>query len=939
MKPLSDLAQRWPDIDALLDEALDLPADERDAWLASLVGERAALRDTLARLLAAADPGRATGDLLGTLPRLPLHAPEDEPAAGELVGPYRLLEPLGRGGMGLVWRAERADGQLKREVALKLPRLAWGSAMAERLGRERDILATLDHPHIARLLDAGVDECGRPYLALELVQGQPIDAYCAERALGVRERLALLLQVAAAVSHAHAHLVVHRDLKPGNVLVTGDGQVRLLDFGIAKLLEGKHTQETALTRVAGAALTLDYASPEQIRGEPLSTASDVYSLAVVAYELLSGTRPYRLRRGSAAELEEAIAGADVPLASSVALDPARRRALRGDLDAILNRALTKHVADRTGSVDAFAQDIERHLRGEPVLARPDSRRYRLAKFVRRHRVGVAAGGAVALAVLAGSSVALWQALVAREETRRANAEVTRQEAVRNLYMDVMTRLSVLAKDEPAAFTRPGAVNRVLREELDAYVERYKALPGAVQAQLESVAVQLNYANDFEGSLAVGERYLAHLTQHGAEPAMVINAHNLLGRTLFQLRRLDESLAMRRAGVAWAPQADDDRTARLRLRLSLDLGNMLSSRGQRAEAAAVLQRAEAVSARRFSDSLVRSEALRALANFHNGFDDQRALELAREAYVSLKAVGLGGDDDIETGAYTLGGALAAAGRPEEALPLLRESVALSAKINGQADANTVRASGRLAAALARVGQADAARAMLEQALAQQTLGATANRLTLRARLVEEAWLRGDVAVAQGHLAAEPEALLRLLGSRGADLFLATEARLLVLAGRPQEALARAELLHRGWRDRGLPSAAWLRILEALALAQLASGDTMGARATAESLVGLLDAEQARQGWAWRSANEWAALAAVRGGDVGLAAQRLARAEVVTALAPSAVERAESALRRAEVLALLGRAPQARAAAQAALADLGNQHADSPRLAQAMRLAGG
>lgn len=939
MASLQALAERWPEIDALLDQALTLPPEARAAWLAGLQGEQAALRDTVARLLAA-QAAVDTDEFLQAPPPLPLpDAAADEPVAGALIGPYRLLAPLGHGGMGVVWHAERHDGAFRRDVALKLPRLAWGSAVAERLARERDILATLDHPNIARLLDAGVDAAGRPYLALERVEGRPIDRHCEEEGLGTRQRLALLLQVAAAVSHAHARLVVHRDLKPGNILVTAEGRVRLLDFGIAKLMEGDRTQETALTRQVGAALTLDYASPEQIRGEPLSTASDVYSLAVVAFELLAGARPYRLRRGSAAELEEAIASTDAPLASSMAATPALRRALKGDLDAILQQALRKQAAERTASVDAFAQDIERHLRGEPVLARPDRRGYRLAKFVRRHRVGVAAGLAITLAVVGGSAVAVWQALVAREEATRANAEVTRQEAVRNLYIDAMTRLAVLARDEPETVMRPGGVNRVLQEELQGYEKRYQGLPGALQAQLEAVALQLNYANDFEGSLAVGQRYLAHLKQHGAEPALVINAHNLLGRTLFQLRRLDESLAMRRAGVAWAPAAEDSRTTNARLRLARDLGGMLASRGQRAEAEAVLLRAEAVAAERFPGQLVHAEVLRALASFHNLFDDTRALAYAERAHATLLDSGLGSDDDVENSLFALGGALSAVGRNAEALPVQRESQALSTKLYGLADRNTVRATGRTASVLARAGQAEAARTLLQEALSRQPASATGNLLTLHARLLEEAWLRGDVEAAASHLAAEPDAFLRLLASRGADLFLSLEVRQLVLAGRARDALARAQRLHAGWRDRGLPSAPWARILETLALAQLAADEVPAARATADSLVSLLEAAGATRGWAWRCAHEWTALAAARGGDAVAAARHLALAASDTVAPPSAVEGAESALRRAETLALLGRADEARQAARAALPALAGQHPASPRLVQARRLAGG
>jgi tRNA A-37 threonylcarbamoyl transferase component Bud32 len=292
--PLAQLTpETWPAVSALLDEALALDPAERDTFVQQLDGERAQYRDTLRQLLAQAT-GVETGDFLATLPRIAAAGPVatdplGEPASGAMVGPYRLLSELGAGGMGTVWLAERADGTLKRKVALKLPRLAWGRGLAERMARERDILASLEHPHIARLYDAGVDQHGRPYLALEYVEGQPIDVYAKERALSVRTSSICCCR-SAAVAFAHSRLVVHRDLKPTNILVTADGQVRLLDFGIAKLMEGDRTQETQLTQVAGRALTLDYASPEQIKGEPIGTASDVYSLGVVAYELLTGCK-------------------------------------------------------------------------------------------------------------------------------------------------------------------------------------------------------------------------------------------------------------------------------------------------------------------------------------------------------------------------------------------------------------------------------------------------------------------------------------------------------------------------------------------------------------------------------------------------------------------------------------------------------------------------
>ncbi len=428
MADLKFFAEEWPAISQRLEEALSVDATQRGAWLDSLA-ETDSVKQKLRQLLRGG-PGVETDDVLLTLPRFtlgPATSPsgvtggEAELAAGTTIGPYRLMRELGVGGMGMVWLAERVDGGLKRPVALKLPRLSWSRGLVERMSRERDILASLDHRHIARLYDAGVDEQGRPYLALEYVEGEPIDVHCAHHSLAVKERLRLLLQVARAVAHAHARLVVHRDLKPANILVTEAGEVRLLDFGIAKLMEGELTQETQLTQQGGRAMTLDYASPEQIRGEPLGTASDVYSLGVVAYELLAQAKPYQLKRQSAAALEEAITSLDVRLASAAAASPGDRRALKGDLDAILNKALKKDVAERYPTVEALALDIERHLADLPVSAQPDSLGYRARKFLRRNMRPMAAATAVALSLITALSVALWQAQAARTQARRAVA--------------------------------------------------------------------------------------------------------------------------------------------------------------------------------------------------------------------------------------------------------------------------------------------------------------------------------------------------------------------------------------------------------------------------------------------------------------------------------------------------------------------------------------
>lgn len=942
MIPLQSLAERWPQINALLDEALALPPAQQSAWLAGLQGEQAGLRDTLERLLAARAQAESA-DFLKTLPRLtPPAAPG--PEAGSTVGPYRLLALLGRGGMGEVWQAERADGQLKRPVALKLPRMAWDAAITQRLARERDILASLAHPNIARLYDAGVDEGGRPYLAMELVAGEPIDAWCAARGASVGQRVGLLLQVAQAVAHAHARLVVHRDLKPSNILVTAEGQVRLLDFGIAKLIEGEAGEATELTRAAGAAMTLAYASPEQVQGEALSTATDVYSLGVVAYELLTGTRPYRPRLGTAAALAQAIAEDEVPLASSAAATPALRKALRGDLDAILNQALRKQPAGRYPTAEALAADLQRHLRREPVLARPDAFGYRSWRWLQRHRWQAGALATAVLGLVAGTVLALWQASLARGEARRASAEVERQEAVRNLYLDAMTRLVVMARDEPAALVRPGAVNDVLREELEAGSQRTAAVPGAVQAQLEAVALQLNYASDFEGSLAIGRRYLDHLKAHGAEPAVVINAHNLLGRTLFQLRRLPESEAMRRAGLAWAPAADDERSAQARVRIAVDLGGMLVGRGRRAEAATVLAQADRLTAERFPRGLLRAQVLQRLSVFHSQFDDPQALRSAQQAHDLVQAAATVDEEQREFALFTLANGWLGAGEPARAVPLLRAELALNIKLHGLTDRNTVRSTGRLAGALARTGAHDEARRLLEEASARQpppTPGApiAANGLTLRGRMIELAWLRGDLAAARELMVPDPADYARQLSLRGGDLMLGFEVRALILAGRAQDALLRVRRLRQAWPDaQVLPSIAWLRILETQALAELEAGEATAALATTGQLLSLFDGDATGHSWMRRTAHELAAQAAQRVGDAAAATQQLARADAVLAAAPSPVERADAQLRRAEVLLALGRAAEARAAAQAAGPDLAHQAADSPRLAMARRLGG-
>ena len=480
MSPLSGLAPDWPDISRLLDQALDLPAAERSDWLARQDGVAAHVRLAVQRLLAQQADADATG-FLSALPAVaaPPGAAPDETAPGDRVGPWRLLRELGHGGMGSVYLAERADGGLRRQVALKLPRLAWVRGLAARMARERDILATLEHPHIARLYDAGVDEQGRPWLALEFVQGQALDAFCRDADLPLRERVQLLLQVCEAVAYAHGRLVIHRDLKPGNILVTGSGQVRLLDFGIAGLLEADSQAARTVTGLAARALTPGYASPEQVAGQVMGTASDVYSLGVVAYELLAEVSPYRVKRGSAAALEDAVLHAEPTAASTAAVRPAWRRALRGDLDAVLAQALNKAPAARYATVDALAADLRRWLAGLPVQARRTGAVERVWRWVRRHALVTLVSSAAVLA-LAGTAALAWrQAEVARDEASHARKEARRALAVQGLLLDIF-RMNSIHQADPLQAQKTTA-----RELLDLAAQRVGvALKDSPESQLE-----------------------------------------------------------------------------------------------------------------------------------------------------------------------------------------------------------------------------------------------------------------------------------------------------------------------------------------------------------------------------------------------------------------------------------------------------------------------
>ena len=505
----------------LFEQALTRPPDERSVWLAAACAGNEALRAEVEELLAA----HALDS--GILDRSPVRPPPPPPQ--RRIGAYRIVRELGRGGMGVVYMAERDDGHFTRRVALKVLR---ASPDAEELHRrfiaERQILASLVHPNIAQLLDGGVTDGRLPFLVMEYVDGLPITTYCDRQRLSINDRLRLFQDVCKAVHHAHQNLVIHRDLKPGNIMVTAGGAVKLLDFGIAKLLNTELSAvEVPVTRTELRIMTPEYASPEQVRGDPLSTASDGYALGVVLYELLAGRRPYRLTSTAPAEIARVVCEQDPePPSAAVArasdgaptlaevsaarhTTPDRLRAeLRGDLDAIVLLAMRKEPGRRYGSAALLAQDIDRALTGMPVLAHRDTRTYRTRKFLRRHRVVVAASVLVALSLIGGAGAALWQANVAAEQRDLARDAAEQADGERRQSQEVASFLfGLFEASEPDQARGASLSARELLDRGRARVARLRGQP-VVQARMMDVMARVYTGlGDYERSRQLLEEAL------------------------------------------------------------------------------------------------------------------------------------------------------------------------------------------------------------------------------------------------------------------------------------------------------------------------------------------------------------------------------------------------------------------------------------------------
>jgi len=748
-------SDRFRRTEELFHAAMSHPEAERDAFLQQSCADDPGLRAEVERLLAA---HASAGDFIlsPAIESARARVGADAGWAGLLVGPYRVIRELGRGGMGAVYLAERADGQYEHRVALKLIKRGMDTEQVlARFRAERQILASLDHPNIARLLDGGSTDQGTPFFAMEYIEGEPIDTWADRRELSVDDRLRLFLQVSGAVAYAHQHLVVHRDIKPLNILVTAEGVPKLLDFGIAKVLHDTGDQTTS-TVTGMRLLTPEYASPEQVEGQHATTVSDVYSLGVVLYELLTGRSPYRPRSRAPIDVVEAVRTTDPERPSAVGNTEKLRRRLRGDLDTILLTALRKEPARRYQSVEQFAGDVRRHLEGLPVRARPDTFRYRAGKFVRRNKVPVAAGVLLALALLGGTAATAYQARQARAAQARAErrfADVRKlanallfdyHDAIRDLRgaRPVRERMVRDALGYLDGLTRESGEDPSLQQELAGAYQRIGDLQGGEPGSLGDTE---GAARSYEKALAILETLLRtdssnpRLRQSAAHTALahgrvvwergdvagglrdahraralldplvaaaptdtdlrleLSSANNLLGQISLEEGKISEAMEYHRADVKQfeaAPESERNRP-RVRHALSVSYGYLADAQSESGDLAGALE------------SHRRSYALRRQLSREFPDNETYAGAASTARYYMATVLGLMGrwEESLDlhrenlaenpTGSFLLcrvGEALAALGRHQEALGYLERALR---KHEQELRADTVNLFNRLA----------------------------------------------------------------------------------------------------------------------------------------------------------------------------------------------------------------------------------------------------
>lgn len=777
----------WARLSPLLDELLDLPEPQRLARLDAIRTDNPELGEELAALLTDSQSAQVKGFLAKPLVNSVDQAPEST-LAGQRLGAYVLESPLGQGGTGSVWRARREDGRFTGAVAIKLLHLSLvGRAGAERFKREGDILARLTHPNIAHLLDAGVTPGGQPYLVIELVEGERIDRYCDLNRLDVNARLALFDKVLSAVAHAHTHLVIHRDIKPGNILVTADGTVKLLDFGIAKLLEGEATagEATELTRDGGRVLTPEYAAPEQLRGEAITTATDVYALGVLLYQLLSGRHPTAPASGTSAEVVRATLEMDAQVLSRAATTPELRRLLRGDLDHITAQALRKLPSERYSTVAAFAEDLRRHRANEPVSARADSLGYRARKFVRRHRGGVAASALTLLAVVGGlvgtvtqGMKASEQAKIAAQERDRAVRELTGAEAT-NEFMGFL-----LSEGGDKPFTAPQLLARgekLIEQQFGKEPALYARLTGNLAAQ---------YGNTEEPTLALA-------SYERAVTAALVSQDKLLvadlqcsqANILTQLGQFDAARKLVEAGAAAqaiGKHVDSSEIAnclRVRARIKLDTGNASGALPDAEQALAMLrapragQRLQVINAR-----YVLADVRARLGDYPKAIADYEA------AITELAEMGRARTSVAGTIQNNLAVILINAGQLARASEVLLKSRALAVDVLGAGGINPITDT-NLAGVWLELGRVDEAIGLLEGALTYAKREGNPRFVGFISSKAAIAWCTaGNIERCEERLKQGREALTKLLpsGHSAFGTMALTEARLALLKGDQESA---------------------------------------------------------------------------------------------------------------------------------------------------------
>ncbi|MBL0939267.1 MAG: serine/threonine protein kinase [Gemmatimonadaceae bacterium] len=561
----------WESLKEMFYDALELPPEDRAAFVERVAGHSTTLRTQLESLLTAHG---ATEDFLETPAAamspdaVPSLGAEVLPSRGR-VGPYRLLREIGRGGMGAVYLATRDDGEFEQQVAVKLVKRGMDTdVILARFRRERQVLAGLDHPNIARLLDGGTTPDGVPYFVMEYVQGQSIGAYCTAHNLSSAEQLTLFRTVCTAVQHAHQNLVVHRDIKSGNILVADDGTPKLLDFGIARLLDPERDGSGEAQTDTLRAMTPEYASPEQLRGGLVTTATDVYSLGVLLYEILTGRRPFAGNDMRAEDVVRAVCDTDAPPPSTAVAREATRRALRGDLDTIVLKAMHKEPSRRYHSVEAFSDDIGRFLAGHPVTARRDTLGYRVFKFAQRNRVGLGVALLVLVSLVGGLGATIWQARIANRERLRAERRFADVRALATSFLfEVHDAIANLPGATPArallvkrglnsldALAREAAGDTLLERELAAAYQRLGLVQG--NSYNDNLGDSDAALKSYRASVVLLERSIAPTSSNAeALSALAVgykglaNMQNITGDIKGSVDNLERALIVQRRAVS------------------------------------------------------------------------------------------------------------------------------------------------------------------------------------------------------------------------------------------------------------------------------------------------------------------------------------------------------------------------------------------------------